>query len=93
MEIVTSWMEEGMEKGLALGLEQGLEKGLEKGLEQGLENERNLVLRQLRKQLGDLDPANVKEIETLPMDLLEDLGEALLGFTGHGDLAAWLQSH
>jgi hypothetical protein len=89
MEIVTSWMQEGMEKGLALGMEQGLEKGLE----QGLENERKLVLRLLRKQLGELDPAAVSEVTTLPMDRLEDLGEALLGFTGRGDLDVWLQSH
>jgi hypothetical protein len=52
-----------------------------------------LVLRQLRKQLGDLDPATVKEVETLPLDDVEDLGEALLGFTRHDDLAAWLESH
>jgi Domain of unknown function (DUF4351) len=77
MEIVTSWMEEGLEKGLS----------------QGLENERKLVLRQLRTKLGDLGASAVAQIETLPRDLVEELGEALLGFAVHSDLDDWLQSH
>ena len=67
-----------------------MEEGIEKGRAQG---ERKLVLRQLRKQLGDIDPAAVNQIEALSTDRLEDLGEALLGFANHGDLEAWLESH
>jgi flagellar biosynthesis/type III secretory pathway protein FliH len=89
MEIVTSWMEEGMEKGLALGLEQGLEKGLEKGREEGA---RRLVLHQLQRKFGDLDPVTLKRIETLPTDRIEELADALLNFTAHSDLVTWLQS-
>jgi hypothetical protein len=78
MEIVTSWMEEGLEK----GIEQGVEKG-----------ERKLLLRQLRKQMGNLNRTTVKRIESLPIDRLEQLGEALLSFTCRGDLDAWLRSY
>jgi hypothetical protein len=63
-----------------------MEEGMEKG-------ERKLVLRQLHRRFGDLGPATVKEIETLPTDRLEDLGEDLLGFSGRGDLDTWLQLH
>ncbi len=67
-----------------------MREGLEQGFEQG---ERKLLLRQLRKQLGGLNRARAKQIQTLPKDCLEELGEALLAFTGPGDLDAWLQSH
>ncbi len=67
-----------------------MERGLEKGLEQG---ERRLLLRQLRKQVGRLDRATVAQIESLPVDRLEELGEALLNFHSRSDLDAWLKSH
>ena len=50
-------------------------------------------MRQLRKQLGAIDDAAVAPIETLPTERLEELGEALLGYTSHTDLDHWLQSH
>ena len=62
------------------------------GLEEGLANERNLVVRQLRKQVGRLPAAAVKRIEAMPIDRLEELAEALLDFTCRGDLDAWLKS-
>jgi Domain of unknown function (DUF4351) len=67
-----------------------MEEGLEKGREQG---ERRLIMRLLRKQLGAIDNAAIARIETLPTERLEELGDALLGFTGHGDLDRWLQAH
>jgi hypothetical protein len=66
---------------------------MEKGLEQGLDRERKLVLRMLRKRLGDLDPAMENQIASLSADRLEQLGEALLDFNLPADLDAWLQSH
>ena len=63
---------------------------MREGMEQG---KRELLLRQLRKQLGGLSRATAKRIETLPKDCLEELGEALLDFTCRSDLDAWLQTH
>ncbi len=76
MEIVTSWME----------------KGLEQGRQEGLDHERKVLLRQLRKRLGSLDPAVEAQIQSLAADRLEQLGEALLDFNALADLDAWLQS-
>jgi hypothetical protein len=78
MEIVTSWEKRGVAKGLAQGLEQG---------------KRELVLRLLRKQVGDLDAAAQEQIESLSAKRLEKLGEALLSFAGPEDLDAWLRSN
>ncbi|MEI8376320.1 MAG: DUF4351 domain-containing protein, partial [Planctomycetota bacterium] len=75
MEIVTSWMK----------------RGLEQGRQEGLDHERKLVLRQLRKRLGDLDPAVKAQIELLSADRLEQLGEALLDFNTRSELDIWLQ--
>ncbi len=66
---------------------------MKKGLEEGLERERKLVLRMLRKQVGDLDPALEAAIATLSADRLEELGEALLDFKSLADLDAWLDVH
>ncbi len=63
-----------------------MEEGIEKG-------ERRLLMRLLRKQLGTIDDTAAARIETLPTDRIEELAEALLGFTTHGDLNRWLESH
>jgi predicted transposase YdaD len=63
-----------------------MEEGLQKG-------QRVLVLRQLRKRLGSLDERAEARIEALSTERLEELGEALLDFSGPDDLAVWLQEH
>ena len=75
MEIVTSWMQEGIEQ----------------GIEQGIERETALVLRLLNRRLGSLGAALVERVQQLPIDRLEDLGEALLDFECEADLVAWLR--
>ena len=67
---------------------------MKRGLEQGRqEGERTVLLRQLRKRLGDLDPAAAEQIKGLSADRLEQLGEALFDFTSLADLVEWLQPH
>ena len=48
MQITTSWMEQR--------IEQGLEQGLQRGIEKGLNREKKLVLRQLKRKLGQITP-------------------------------------
>ena len=75
MQIVTSWMQEGMAQ----------------GLEQGKEREITLVLRLLNRRLEELDETLVERVRQLPIDQVEDLGEALLDFEGEEDLRHWLR--
>jgi Domain of unknown function (DUF4351) len=82
MEIVTSWMERG--------IEQGIEQGIERGIEQ---EARSLILRQLTRRVGDLSTEMRSRVETLPLQQLESLGEALLDFNAIADLETWLQIH
>jgi predicted transposase/invertase (TIGR01784 family) len=52
---------------------------------------RSLVLRQLKRRLGSLSDAIEARINTLALNQLEDLGEALLDFSTLADLEGWLE--
>ncbi|WP_017654424.1 Rpn family recombination-promoting nuclease/putative transposase [Fortiea contorta] len=69
--------------------EEGIQEGEQRGREQG---EKSLILRQLTRRVGKL-PEDVHErIETLSLEQLENLGEALLDFTSLADLLSWLEA-
>ena len=59
-----------------------IQEGEEKG-------ERSLILRQLTRRVGELPQLWRERINTLSLEQLENLGEALLDFQGIGDLEAW----
>lgn len=76
MEIVTSWME----------------RGIEQGLQQGKQSEAlTLILRQLPRRIGAINPQLQANIRTLSVPQLEELAEALLDFSQEADLVNWLQ--
>jgi predicted transposase YdaD len=68
----------------------GIQKGRQEGRQEG---ELLLVLRQLNRRLGAVDPALQVQIQQLSVEQLEDLAEALLDFSQPEDLAAWLEAH
>jgi Domain of unknown function (DUF4351) len=76
MQIVTSWERQGIEKGRQEGRQ-----------EQGSA----LVLRQLKRKLGKISKPIEQTIATLPINRLNDLGEALLDFNSETDLRDWLE--
>lgn len=57
------------------------------------EGERLLVLRQLRRKVGEIPEAMQGEIEALSISQIEALGEALLDFAILPDLETWLAEH
>jgi hypothetical protein len=75
MEIVTSWMEEGLERGRIEGRRQ---------------EALSLVLRQLARRVGEIEPPLQGRIQQLPLTEIEELGEALLDFSSQSDLEGWL---
>ena len=83
MEIVTSWMEEGLERGRIEGRQQGLEEGKR-------QEALALVLRQLARRVGEIEPPLQERIQELPLTQIEELGEALLDFSSQSDLQGWL---
>ncbi|EAW43223.1 hypothetical protein N9414_00560 [Nodularia spumigena CCY9414] len=65
------------------------EEGREEGREEG---ERSLVLRQLTRRVGELPQEVRSRVETLSLEQLENLGEALLDFSSMADLQVWLET-
>jgi hypothetical protein len=49
-----------------------------------------MILRQLKRRFWPLTSEREARITALPLERLEDLGEALLDFTTNGDLDSWL---
>jgi predicted transposase/invertase (TIGR01784 family) len=70
---------------------EGLQKGIQQGRQEGRQEEAaNLVLRLLKRRLGELSEAQVAQIRQLSISQLENLGEALLDFVEMTDLEQFL---
>lgn len=67
---------------------------LEEGLAKGKQQEAfALLMRQLTRRIGTVEPQLQERIRSLSLPQLEDLGEALLDFSSVADLTTWLQNH
>jgi predicted transposase YdaD len=55
------------------------------------EGERKVILRQLKRRVGNIPDALLSEIQGLSVEQLEALGDALLDFSTLADLEGWLQ--
>jgi predicted transcriptional regulator len=64
------------------------------GLEKGIEREKNLVIRQLKRKLGEDLSSDLEDVvKSLEIEQVEALGEALLDFASVNDLREWLSNH
>jgi predicted transposase/invertase (TIGR01784 family) len=77
---------EGKAEGETIGEVRGLERGR-------TQEGQALVLRLLTRKLGPIDPQLQARINTLTIEQLESLGEALLDFTSLSDLEAWFSQN
>jgi predicted transposase YdaD len=69
---------------------RAVQEWLEEGRQEG---EAAAALRQLTRRCGPLTDDTRARIQSLPLEQLEALSEALLDFQGLADLEAWLQSN
>jgi predicted transposase YdaD len=66
--------------------------GEQRGEQRGrTEEARSLILRQLTRRVGILPPEIRSQVESLNLEKLESLGEALLDFSSGADLVEWLR--
>lgn len=71
--------------------EDGLKEGRQLGIQSGKKNEAlSFVTRLLTRRIGSIPAEMQEQIQTLSVEELEDLGEALLDFAEESDLANWL---
>ncbi|MCC3528029.1 MAG: Rpn family recombination-promoting nuclease/putative transposase [Microcoleus sp. PH2017_22_RUC_O_B] len=74
--------------------EDGLLEGRQLGLLEGRKDEAlSLLTRLLTRRIGPIAPEIQEQIQTLSVEELEDLGEALLDFSEASDLNNWLNEH
>jgi predicted transposase YdaD len=76
------WYQEILREGERLGEQRGRQ-----------EEGRSLILKLLTRQVGQLSPDTIAQVEALSIDQLEALGEALLDFTQASDLGNWLDQN
>jgi hypothetical protein len=71
----------------------GLAKGQAQGRAEGrAEGGAEVLLTQLRQQIGKLERPAIVAIRALPLNELKQLGKALFKFQSHADLDSWLQA-
>ena len=76
-----------------IGIEKGLQKGLEQGLQQGLQQgEAKIILRQLKRSLGQIAESVDEQIRKLSTEQLEALADTLFDFENEADLLNWLEN-
>ena len=77
------------EIGFARGLQEGEQRGLQVGEQRG---EQRLILRLLKRRVGEVPESVQQRVEQLAIAQLEALGEVLLDFEQLADLLAWLEA-
>jgi hypothetical protein len=78
---------------VTIGERIGIEKGLQQGREEGRQAEAlAVILRQLKRRFGELDPAVEKRVTALSLIQLEELSEDLLDFTDVNGLTNWIRT-
>ncbi len=63
----------------------------EEGLKKGLQREIDFILRLVKKRFGSLRQSAEKNIRALPVEKVEELGEALFDFKSEKDMESWLK--
>ncbi|MDZ8105445.1 MAG: DUF4351 domain-containing protein [Nostoc sp. DedQUE12a] len=80
--------------GERIGYERGKEEGKQEGKQQGKQEQAQaLVLRLLQRRVGSLSQEIQERIQSLSLEQLEALSEALLDFSAIADLLNWLQAN
>jgi predicted transposase/invertase (TIGR01784 family) len=70
------------------------EEFFQEGRQEGAMREAQaIILRQLSRRVGSLSLKNRSQVESLSLEQLESLGEALLDFSNSTDLDDWLRTH
>ncbi|MFM9104770.1 MAG: DUF4351 domain-containing protein [Cyanobium sp.] len=88
--VAQEWIEEGRIEGRVEGRMEGRMEGEARGRALG---EAAVTLRLLTRRCGPLSEATTALIQSLPLEKLEALADALLDFRGPADLMDWLDKH
>jgi predicted transposase YdaD len=88
------WYQEILREGERQGEQRGWQAGKEAGRQEGRQEEgRSLIIKQLTRRFGVIAPPITTQIQSLSVEKLESLAEALLDFSTLADLEDWLLDH
>ena len=74
-------------------IQDATKQGIQQGIQQGIEREAvSFVMRLLNRRFGLIAPDIEKQIRSLSVERIEDLGEALLDFQSEADLTTWIDN-
>jgi predicted transposase/invertase (TIGR01784 family) len=74
------------------GRQEGIDIGIDIGVDLGIEQEKNLVIRLIKRRFGDISLEVETNIKQLPIEIVELLGEELFNFNNLEDLISWVNS-
>lgn len=78
------------DKELIMRLEPLYQKDREQAIQEGnKQGEQRLVIRLLKRRIGEIDASLIERVQSLSIERLENLGEALLDFSSVADLETW----
>lgn len=77
MQIVTSWMEQGIEQ----------------GRQEAIVKEKDLIVRQIKRKVGNIDMELENRVKSLNIEVIEVLAEAIFDLDTVEDLQNWLDKH
>ncbi len=86
-------MQEGLQLGEQRGLQLGEQRGLQLGEQRGLQRQIAMLLRQLTRKFGQLNPSLKNRISKLSVVQLENLAEDIFDIEAIADLNDWLRNH
>ena len=85
---------EGEQQGMQEGIQQGMQEGMQQGMQEGMhQGEANIVIRLLNRRCGSLTSDQIMKVQSLSLDQLDTLGDALLDFKHLPDLENWFSSN
>ena len=66
------------------------EKGIQKGMEQGTKKSNELLIKQITKRFGNIPEELKSKIMSLPIDKVNEIGEAIFDFKSLEDIKKFL---
>ena len=83
---------EGKAEGLLEGKAEGLLEGRAEAMDEARIQEASLLIRIVKRHLGEINPNLESSIQQLSFSQLEELGDTFLDWNGENDLVQWLEN-
>jgi predicted transposase YdaD len=70
-----------------------MERGIERGRQEAIVKEKDLIVRQIKRKVGNIDMELENRVKSLNIEVIEVLAEAIFDLDTVEDLQNWLDKH